>query len=125
MPGGSSGATAASVAAGIVPLAHANDGGGSIRIPASCCGLVGLKPSRGRVPNGPDSAEPLSGLAVEFAVTRTVRDAAALLDAVKGPGIGDPFEIPIPGETYASSMLKGRRFVENSLDERALVGCGN
>ena len=106
MPGGSSGATAASVAAGIVPLAHANDGGGSIRIPASCCGLVGLKPSRGRVPNGPDSAEPLSGLAVEFAVTRTVRDAAALLDAVKGPGIGDPFEIPIPGEAYASSALK-------------------
>ncbi len=107
MPGGSSGATAASVAAGIIPLAHANDGGGSIRIPASCCGLVGLKPTRGRVPSGPDSGEPLSGLAVEFAVTRTIRDAAALLDAVKGPGIGDPFEIPIPGEAYASSMLKG------------------
>ncbi len=107
MPGGSSGATAASVAAGIIPLAHANDGGGSIRIPASCCGLVGLKPTRGRVPSGPDSGEPLSGLAVEFAVTRTVRDAAALLDAVKGPGIGDPFEIPIPGEAYASNMLKG------------------
>ena len=104
MPGGSSGATAASVAAGIIPLAHANDGGGSIRIPASCCGLLGLKPSRGRVPNGPDSAEPLSGLAVEFAVTRTVRDAAALLDAVKGSGIGDPFEIAIPDEPYESSM---------------------
>ena len=106
MPGGSSGATAASVAAGIVPLAHANDGGGSIRIPASCCGLVGLKPSRGRVPSGPDSAEPLSGLAVEFAVTRTVRDAASLLDAVKGPGVGDPYEIAIPAEAYAKAMIK-------------------
>jgi amidase len=106
MPGGSSGATAASVAAGIVPLAHANDGGGSIRIPASCCGLLGLKPTRGRVPNGPDMAEPLSGLAIEFAVTRTVRDAASLLDAVQGSGIGDPFEIAAPGEAYASSSVK-------------------
>lgn len=106
MPGGSSGATAASVAAGIVPLAHANDGGGSIRIPASCCGLVGLKPSRGRVPSGPDSAEPLSGLAVEFAVTRTVRDTASLLDAVTGPGIGDPYEIAPPAEAYAGALSK-------------------
>jgi amidase len=106
MPGGSSGATAASVAAGIVPLAHANDGGGSIRIPASCCGLLGLKPTRGRVPNGPDAAEPLSGLAVEFAVTKTVRDAAALLDAVHGAGVGDPFEIAAPSESYSSSIEK-------------------
>ena len=99
-PGGSSGATAASVAAGIVPLAHANDGGGSIRIPASCCGLVGLKPSRGRVPAGPDAAVPLSGLAVEFAVTRSVRDSARLLDLVQGPGVGEPFEIAPPPENY-------------------------
>jgi amidase len=87
-PGGSSGGSAASVAAGIVPLAHGNDGGGSIRIPASCCGLVGLKPTRGRVPTGPDYGEILNGIAVEFALTRSVRDAAALLDVVAGPDAG-------------------------------------
>jgi amidase len=84
--GGSSGGSGAAVAAGIVPVAHANDGGGSIRIPAACNGLVGLKPTRDRTPTGPDYADPLCGLAIEFAVTRTVRDAAALLDAVAGPG---------------------------------------
>jgi amidase len=104
MPGGSSGATAACVAAGIVPLAHANDGGGSIRLPAACCGLVGLKPSRGRVPAGPDVAEALSGLAVEFAVTRTVRDSAALLDAVHGHGVGDPYVIPPPANPYLKAI---------------------
>ncbi len=86
--GGSSGGSGAAVAAGIVPIAHANDGGGSIRIPASCNGLVGLKPTRGRVPTGPDYGEPLNGLGIEFALTRTVRDAAALLDAVAGPDPG-------------------------------------
>ncbi len=105
-PGGSSGATAASVAAGIVPLAHANDGGGSIRIPASCCGLVGLKPSRGRVSAGPDAAVPLSGLAVEFAVTRSVRDSARLLDLLHGPGIGEPFEISAPVGNYFDTFEK-------------------
>ncbi len=87
-PGGSSGGSGAAVAAGIVPFAHANDGGGSIRVPASCNGLVGLKPTRGRVPTGPDYGDPLNGLGIEFALTRSVRDAAALLDAVAGPDTG-------------------------------------
>ena len=104
MPGGSSGASAAAVASGIVPLAHANDGGGSIRIPAACCGLVGLKPTRGRVSPGPDLGEALNGLAVEFAVTRSVRDAAALLDEVQGYCIGDPYIIAPPETPYRDAM---------------------
>ncbi len=102
--GGSSGGSGAAVAAGIVPLAHANDGGGSIRIPASCNGLVGLKPTRDRVPTGPDYADPLCGLAIEFALTRTVRDAATLLDAVAGADVGAPGLIQAPARPYAQEV---------------------
>lgn len=98
--GGSSGGSAAMVAARVVPLAHANDGGGSIRIPASCCGLVGLKPTRNRVPSGPDYGEILNGLAVELCVSRSVRDTAALLDAVAGADVGAPNVITPPARPY-------------------------
>jgi amidase len=93
-PGGSSGGSAAAVAAGIVPAAHGNDGGGSIRIPASACGLVGLKPTRGRTSAGPDMGELVSGIVVEGVVTRSVRDTARILDAVAGAMPGDPYVAP-------------------------------
>jgi amidase len=103
-PGGSSGGSAAAVAAGLTPAAHASDGGGSIRIPASCCGLVGLKTSRGRVSIGPDLGELNRFLSVQFAVTRTVRDAAALLDAVAGEEPGDPVVAPPPSRPYLDEV---------------------
>lgn len=103
-PGGSSGGSAAAVAAGIVAAAHANDGGGSIRIPASHCGLVGLKPSRARVSMAPDFGDVLGGLVSELAVTRSVRDAAAILDAVHGPAPGDPYAAPRPARPYIEEV---------------------
>jgi amidase len=102
--GGSSGGSAAAVAAGIVPAAHGNDGGGSIRIPAACCGVVGLKPTRGRVSLGPDHGTVLLGLVVEHALTRTVRDSAAILDATHGGSPGDPYVIAPPSRPFSQEI---------------------
>lgn len=102
--GGSSGGAAAAVAAGIVPMAHATDGGGSIRIPASCCGLVGLKPSRGRTPVGPVVGEGWNGLAVGHVVSRSLRDTAAMLDATHGAEPGDPYACPAPERPFLEEL---------------------
>jgi amidase len=105
MAGGSSGGAGAVVGAGVVPVALASDGGGSIRIPAAACGVVGLKPSRGRVPWGLHLKEPLLGWAVQFAMTRSVRDAALLLDVLGGPAYGDAEGVPRPSVPFVESMV--------------------
>jgi amidase len=115
--GGSSGGAAAAVAAGLVPVAQGSDGGGSIRIPASCCGLVGLKPTRGRISGHPMHGDPV-GLATAGALARTVRDAAAMLDVLAGRRVGDPSWAPPPSESFLSSCdrdpgrLRIARFIE-------------
>ena len=103
-PGGSSGGSAAAVAAGLAPMANATDGGGSIRIPASCCGLVGLKPTRGRTPSGPFAGEIWRGFSACHALTRSVRDCAALLDATQGADVGAPYEIKAPQRPYLDEV---------------------
>jgi amidase len=123
-PGGSSGGSAALVAARALPVAHANDGGGSIRIPAAACGLVGLKPSRGRTTVGPDYSDPLLGLGVEFAVTRTVRDCAGLLDAVHGSEPGDRYLLPAPERPFAELAAAGSRPLRIAVSTTPLSGPG-
>ena len=103
-PGGSSGGTAAAVASGLVPLGHAGDGGGSIRIPASMCGLFGLKPSRGRISLGPEEAESWAGLVMRHVITRSVRDSAAVLDVLEGYMVGDWYTAPPPARPYAGEV---------------------
>jgi amidase len=103
-PGGSSGGSAAAVAARIVPAAHGNDGGGSLRIPASACGIFSLKPTRGRVSLAPARGEYFSGLTTDGVLSRTVRDSAALLDAIAGPAPGDPYAAPAPARPFSAEV---------------------
>ena len=102
--GGSSGGAAVAVSTRVIPAAHATDGGGSIRIPASCCGLFGLKPSRGRIPMGPTRTEGWGGLSAHHAITHTVRDSAAIMDATHGPELGSRYSAPTPEGSFLSQV---------------------
>lgn len=120
--GGSSGGSAAAVAAGLVPVAHATDGGGSIRVPAACCGLFGMKPSRGRLPMGPDVDEVWAGLAVHGILSRSVRDTASVLEMAHGPALGDPFHIAAPKQPYRSLLDREPGALRIAVQAHALNG---
>jgi amidase len=119
--GGSSGGSGAAVASGMVPVAHANDGGGSIRIPASVNGLFGLKPTRQRTSEGPMMGDLMSGMTVELVVSRSVRDSAAILDAVHGPAPGDPYVAPPPARPYVDELTDEPRELRIGLVEHPPV----
>ena len=120
--GGSSGGSGAAVVSGMVPAAHGSDGGGSLRIPASCCGAFSLKPTRGRVPAGPTYGEAWNGLSSEGVITRTVRDSAAILDAVSGPAAGDPYWAPPPARPYADEVAAPPGRLRVAVQREALNG---
>lgn len=120
-PGGSSGGSAAAVAAGVVPMAGGNDGGGSLRIPAACCGLFALKPSRGRISNGPGLGELWFGACSEGVITRSVRDTALALDVLCGPEPGDPFVTP-PSPGFMAAMQAPLRRLRVAFSTRSPLG---